>query len=256
MIKHAAFAVVAGFSFSAAAHFELDAPTKRHDGDNHNKAEPCGSDVNARAEAARVSSFVAGTTVTLRWRETIGHSGSWRISLDVEGSDSADFQNPENVLLTLDDPSGSDGNVGNGNEWEATVSMPGTPCANCTIQIQQIMTTSSDPAPGQIYSECADIVLLAPEVVGEGESEGEGEAPPLGEGEGEGEVDAPPFGEGEGEQPPSGEGEGDAAEGEGEGVTSEGEGEGETEGDCAQTGVASMSFMALSALLWASRRRR
>jgi hypothetical protein len=233
-------------SLPALAHFELDSPVRRHPETNFNKPEPCGSATNERTtDASRITTFTAGTELTLEWQETIGHAGRWRIAFDAEGSDSVDFLATEMAVVV--DPPGSDGNIGDGSRWRATVLLPDTPCSNCTLQVQQIMTDSLEPAPGSIYSECADIVLVAPGAV---EGEGEGQEP-VGEGEGDA-----AEGEGEGAAPPIGEGEGETSAAEGEGETAEGEGdtglpdEG-TDMPCG-TGAAALPL----SLLLAVRRRR
>jgi hypothetical protein len=248
------------FSSAVAAHIELDSPTVRYSNGTSvstevNKHCPCGggagtstcsgavtSDPNR--SATRVTTFAPGETIVVEWRETIGHTGRYRIAFDPDGADLADFN--QNILLDIADPSGSEGNTGNGNRWRAEVTLPSTPCTNCTLQLLQIMNGNTsqpvaDPTGMSSYFQCADIVIRAP---GEGEGEGEGE-PGEGEGEGGGET-----GEGEGED--------HAHEGEGGDHEHGGEGEGEdddTDDDgCSQTGQPTL-WLGLVGLL-ALRRRR
>lgn len=248
------------------AHIEMDFPTPKFN-DGANKWCPCGPDVNtgtSRSNAACAletsdndrgstsNSFQAGQQITVRWRETIGHSGRFRVAFDPSGADLADFN--ANILGDIADNASN--NAG-GNNWEMTVTLPSTPCTNCTLQLIQVMgvstaTAIASPAGSQTYFQCANLVLTAP---GGGEGEGEGD-PPGGEGEGE-----PPGGEGEGD-PPGGEGEGDPPGGEGEGEEGEGE-EGEGEGEppacpgCTAAGTAPFALgLALLALRGRARRRR
>lgn len=157
----------------AVAHIELDEPLVRHDnGDNGdsasgeiNKSGPCGrggaSDVR---NEGRVTTLAAGSSFTVRWRETIGHTGRMRIAFSADGDTQADFD--ANVLVDIADPSGSEGNIGDGRHWESTITLPRPPCENCTLQVIQAMTgnTTADvgtPSPGNTYFQCADLTLLA-----------------------------------------------------------------------------------------------
>ena len=237
------------------AHIELDSPTGRYN-DGENKWCPCGGGGDGSRDNAGCSletsdpdrgststTFAPGSTVTVRWRETVGHTGRFRISFDPDGADQDDFD--DHILADIADPSGGNGNIGQGNVWELDVTLPDTPCTNCTLQLVQVMNgNTADEVPSlygtSTYFQCANLVLGDGS---EGEGEGEGEGEP-GEGEGE-----PGEGEGEGEP---GEGEGDPGEGEGE--PGEGEGEGEDDG-CAAAPAAVPALLPALLLLAAQRRR-
>ena len=190
-MTRAPLVVLALAAWPAAAHIELDLPLVRHDqgdnGDNAageiNKSGPCGlGGVNDVRDESRATTLAAGSTFTVTWRETIGHTGRMRIAFAADGQLQSEFD--ANVLEELPDPSGSDGNIGDGRKWAAAITLPSTPCANCTLQVIQAMNgnTTADvgtPAPGSTYFQCADLVLVA-----------EGEPIP-----------PPPTGEGEGEEP-------------------------------------------------------
>jgi MYXO-CTERM domain-containing protein len=249
-------------SFPALAHISLTDPPNRYAStglDGKNKECPCG--FNAAGAAAGnqlcsngvttdnnrsniVTTYTAGQQVTVTIIETVGHSGRMRIAFDENGADLATFN--QHILADVSDPTGSIGRIctigatptdanctgSNDNTWAITVTLPNTPCTNCTLQVIQDMngvtgTPVADPTGDATYFQCADLILTAQSA---GEGEGEGAA---GEGEGEGAA-----GEGEGEGA-AGEGEGEGAAGEGEGAAGEGEGaagEGEGEGEGAHAG--------------------
>jgi hypothetical protein len=189
----------------AAAHFQLDEPLVRYSNANGevNKHCPCGAGtgndrcttgatVDDNRAVDRVTTFQPGETITLRWRETIGHTGRWRVAFSPSGADLDVFN--DHILLDIADPSGSAGNTGAGNAWAVDVTLPSTPCDTCVLQVLQVMngdtgTPVVDPRGDDLYFQCADIVI-AGDVVGEGEGEGgEGEGEDGAEGEGEGDVD-------------------------------------------------------------------
>ncbi|MCA9570435.1 MAG: lytic polysaccharide monooxygenase [Myxococcales bacterium] len=160
---------------TALAHSGLLSPPPRYpsDGLDDNKACPCGVGLSGRlCEVASdrsdpdrsddITTFQPGETILMRWREVIGHAGRWRVAFDLDGADMADFN--ANILLDIEDPDGDAGNVGDGNLWEVQVTLPTTPCDNCTLQLVQMMDgdTSSpvaDPIGRSSYYQCSDIVL-------------------------------------------------------------------------------------------------
>lgn len=162
----------------ALAHVGLEDPPPRYptDGYSENKACPCGvgpndqycSDPNNRSDPNRstdVTSYAAGETITIQAHEVIGHSGRWRVAFDSDGADLTDFN--ANILLDIPDPSGNDGNVGQGDLWEFVVTLPNTPCTNCTLQLIQVMNGNTvDPVPDPVgessYYQCADLELTGP----------------------------------------------------------------------------------------------
>ena len=159
----------------ALAHEGLEDPPPRYpsDGSTNNKACPCGvgesnrtcddpSDWSDPDRSETVTTYAAGEVITVVWRETVGHAGRWRIAFDNDGADMEDFN--DHILLDMEDPAGNTGNVGEGNLWEATVTLPDTPCDNCTLQLVQVMDGNTtdpvpDPAGRSSYYQCADIVI-------------------------------------------------------------------------------------------------
>ena len=161
----------------ALAHMAIEEPAPRYpsDGSTANKACPCGvgdsnrfcDDPNDRSDPDRstdVTTYTAGDTITMTWRETIGHAGRWRVAFDADGADMTDFNGT--ILLDIPDPAGTAGNTGNGNLWEVQVTLPDLPCDNCTLQLVQMMDGNTvdpvaDPIGRSSYYQCADIVLLS-----------------------------------------------------------------------------------------------
>jgi uncharacterized protein (TIGR03382 family) len=141
--------VVMGFATSAAGHELLDAPQRRYD---DMKGGPCGRGNGEDGRTSRFTRYQPGETITVRWTETIDHVGSWVIAFDDDGADQADFD--DNILHTEADPENPSGQA-----WQAEVTLPDVTCTNCTLQLLQIMTTSANPSPSQIYFQCADLVL-------------------------------------------------------------------------------------------------
>ncbi len=188
--------LVLGVSGSAAAHMDMSFPTARYPialGDE-NKACPCGvggtnrtcdipvaQQVDNNRDESRVTTFQAGETITLVFDEYIGHAGRWRVAFDPDGAETADFN--ANILLDVVDPAGGAGNAG-GSMWNLEVTLPNTPCDNCTLQLVQMMDgNTADPVPDPTgrssYYQCADIVLLgsdedagAPPDAGEAQADG------------------------------------------------------------------------------------
>jgi hypothetical protein len=167
-------ALAATFAFLVAApalaHIELTFPPPRYPNngvnDEKNKACPCGdgpggqfceraitSDAN---RSTTVTPLRPGATITIRWTETIGHRGRYRVAFDDDGADLADF----NAHILGDTPDPSDGT----GQRTMTVTLPSTPCTTCTLQLIQDMNGNDaapvlDPSGDPTYFQCADIVL-------------------------------------------------------------------------------------------------
>jgi hypothetical protein len=153
-----AFTAFALTSSLASAHIALDAPTPRY---ADLKEGPCGRGT-ADARTKNVTTFKAGETITVKWHETIGHPGHYRIAFDDDGVDG--FKDPK----SFDDVSGGpsvlvDGiadKAGNGT-YSQDVTLPNVECNNCTLQVIQVMTDKPPYGDGNdIYYQCADIVLV------------------------------------------------------------------------------------------------
>ena len=166
-----AFASLLALAPGARAHIELDEPLVRHDNGGSvateiNKQPPCGlGGANDVRDPARVTTFQPGETITVRFRETIGHTGRMRVAFSPSGNAQADFN--AHVLADVADPPNANGNTGNGNQWAIEVTLPNTPCDNCTLQLVQVMNGDTvhevaDPTQFNTYYQCADLILAAP----------------------------------------------------------------------------------------------
>lgn len=181
--------VCIGLSFTsrAAAHIRLSEPLARYEITGYDvgiKGCPCGlatgggksnrtckvaldgSDPNR--DESRASTFPAGSTIKLKFEEYVAHDGRYRVAFDPDGADFEDFNS--NVLFDEPDPSGNQGNIGDGSKWELEVTLPNVECDNCTLQLLQVMEGGTEnPVNGDnlanlsTYYTCIDITLTAPE---------------------------------------------------------------------------------------------
>jgi uncharacterized protein (TIGR03382 family) len=144
----------------ASAHIAMTSPTPRT---TDQKAGPCGNGDSARG--TKVTTFAPGETITVEWDETVDHPGHFRIAFDDDGNDFMNPNNPDdNFAGTLAEPIADKV----GGHYTAQVTLPTTPCTNCTLQLVQVMTTSVPY--NSFYFQCADIQI--------GEGGGSNEPPP------------------------------------------------------------------------------
>jgi hypothetical protein len=136
-----------------AAHIEQDEPTPRPNSAPNQITPPCGG----LPRSATPLSMQAGSQLRLRWHETIDHPGSYRISFG--RSTGPTFNGNQLGDMVLD-------NAVMGT-YSATVTLPSTPCTDCTLQLIQISSNQAPPA-GQVtpsgfreYAFCTDMVLTA-----------------------------------------------------------------------------------------------
>lgn len=149
----------------AAAHIQLMSPPART---TMQKNRHCGDPAAARSASPKV--LAPGSQLSVVWFETIDHPGHFRISFDVDGTD---FFVPPNTTATtvgmdptvmIDLIPDVQGNLpAQGRRYEQTITLPNVECANCTLQVIQLMTDKPPytvtPASDDIYYQCADIVL-------------------------------------------------------------------------------------------------
>ncbi len=134
---------------TVAAHIALKVPTTRT---AEQKAGPCGTAGSVRG--ANVTTYAPGETITVEWDETVDHPGHYRIAFDEDGNN---FQNPNNpgdafpgtMVEPIVDKSGG--------HYTQQITLPNTPCDNCTIQLVQVMTTQVPY--NSFYYQCADIKI-------------------------------------------------------------------------------------------------
>lgn len=141
----------------AAAHIALDAPKARY---AELKEGPCGRGAGD-ARTSNVTSFRSGQTITVKWRETIGHPGHYRISFDPTGTRA--FVDPKSFTDVSSAPSvladGIVDKVGSGS-YSQEIKLPDVECTTCTLQLIQVMTDKTPFGDGNdLYYQCADLVL-------------------------------------------------------------------------------------------------
>jgi MYXO-CTERM domain-containing protein len=163
-------------SGAAAAHIHLLEPLPRYPDAvaGENKNCPCGvgtagrtcSDPAERSDdnrsADRATALLGGSMLIVRLSEYVGHEGRFRVAFDPDGADVADFN--QHILTDIADPDGKAGNTGNGTLWEINARLPNIDCANCTLQVVQVMNGNAqapvaDTVGQSTYYQCADLQL-------------------------------------------------------------------------------------------------
>jgi hypothetical protein len=150
----------------AAAHSLLVNPPPLTSDDNA-KSGPCGcyfgagpEDASEDGTAAKcpanytTTPLVAGSQLKVSWKETVNHDGMFRIAfapVPVDSALKADLD--ANVLYEK-----ADTNTVAGATLTATITVPDTPCASCTLQLRQLMTGAAKP----YYWSCAAIKIIPP----------------------------------------------------------------------------------------------
>jgi MYXO-CTERM domain-containing protein len=166
MKKHMKLVAIAGSALialsggAAFAHIELLSPSPRT---LSQKVGPCGALNSTRG--TNVTVYAPGATIEVKWKETINHPGHYRISFDPTGQDFSvplsfnDLTQTKNVVLDniADKPDPM---------YSHMITLPTTPCENCTLQVFQMMTDKPPySVPGNdIYFQCADIAIRGPAV--------------------------------------------------------------------------------------------
>jgi len=151
--------LLCALSVVANAHITLRSPRPRTAAQ---KDGPCGALNSTRGSDAGVTTYTAGDTITVTWDETVEHPGYFRIAFDDNGQDFANPTSPGSdagVILVVDQIPGR--NVTDaGRGYTQQVTLPNTPCTNCTLQLIQVMTNRTTITEPDLYFQCADLVLL------------------------------------------------------------------------------------------------
>ena len=153
----AALAVIA-VPTTAFAHIVMMTPLPRDVGvagnDGH-KTGPCG----AVPRTNKCTSYEAGATIPVKWKETVEHNGCFQIALS-----QANDQN-FTILKQIQDPAGSPLTI-----FPDTVTLPaGVTCKDCTLVVRQLMigkpcTALQNDLDASTYYSCADIRIGDPTV--------------------------------------------------------------------------------------------
>ena len=157
---------------TARAHLSLTNPPSRH-GQNVLKTGPCGMVGSQRT--ANVTTYTSGETIVLEWNEYVEHPGHYRVAFDDDGAN--DFVDPpctancDTLINPVFDFDTSptilidnipDRNVNGGNRvYRQEVTLPDIECANCTLQVIQVMYDKPPYTIGgnDLYYQCADLIL-------------------------------------------------------------------------------------------------
>ena len=156
MLRRILVVLVLAAPAAASAHIQLRYPTQRT---TDQKQGPCGLAGSTRGDA--VTTLRPGAELTVRWDETVDHPGHYRIAFDADGDDGfippVDLEQTfDNVLLDhIEDRAVS----GTDRGYQARVTLPDIECDNCTLQLIQVMSTSPPFSSGDLYFQCADLVL-------------------------------------------------------------------------------------------------
>jgi hypothetical protein len=126
-------------------------------GDDDAKSGPCGCEFGG--DPACPASYpktvlTAGETYIVKWKETVNHTGSFRLAFATKPVDQvvgADLD--ANILYDETDDNNTAGAT-----LTTTIVVPDTPCAACTLQLRQFMEGAANP----YYYSCASVQILAP----------------------------------------------------------------------------------------------
>ncbi|MDB4964436.1 MAG: hypothetical protein JWN44_125 [Myxococcales bacterium] len=184
-----------GLASSAGAHISLEqgGTHMSRSGDANLKQGPCG--LTGSTRGTHVYTYAPGATIVVSVVETITHPSYFRFAFDTDGDDgfkepasikpidpkrkcpidsgdhcgAADFYNSPEVLPNMDNLNAHLAGSGTP-KYTFGVTLPNVECANCTLQIIQVMEDDLfhgdyDPTPGvgveDIYHQCIDITLKA-----------------------------------------------------------------------------------------------
>ncbi|HEU5058088.1 MAG TPA: SCE4755 family polysaccharide monooxygenase-like protein, partial [Kofleriaceae bacterium] len=142
---------------AALAHVQLRAPLQR---ETAQKDGPCGAPASVRG--ATTCTFRPGSTITISFDETVDHDGHFRVAFDDDGQDFINPTTPEDIdptVLINDHPDRV--TTATDQNYTLDITFPDVECDNCTLQVIQVMSTAATYDEGDLYYQCADIVLSA-----------------------------------------------------------------------------------------------
>ena len=165
------------FSTVSQAHISLLAPSVRS---STLKQGPCGAGASD-PRSSTPTRFRSGETITVSWREYIGHPGHYRIAFDPDGDGL--FQDPSSFTDVAPRPGVIKDNIADKSGTQVyteQVELPDVECTKCTLQVIQVMTDKAPYGDGNdIYYQCADLILArAPASTDAGSLADAGRSPP------------------------------------------------------------------------------
>jgi hypothetical protein len=126
------------------ARWKLNGTTPPRDTSTGLKSSPCGG--LARTKTPTI--LTAGQQLVVQWEQTINHPGYYRIAF----SPAADAGFDQNVLVPMFP------NVIGQQFFQTTITVPSTPCTDCTLQLEMYMTETNPPS---LYYSCSDVEIRA-----------------------------------------------------------------------------------------------
>lgn len=126
----------------AHARFKLNGTTPPRNNSTGLKTGPCGNIPRTNNPTI----LVAGQTLKLQWEEVVDHPGYYRVAF----SPANDAGFDQNIWVARVD------DLKDVHQYEATVTVPNTPCTQCSLQMIQYMTENNPPS---LYYSCADIEI-------------------------------------------------------------------------------------------------
>jgi MYXO-CTERM domain-containing protein len=167
-------ALTATAAATADAHFRLEAPpaaTMQDGQGSPQKTAPCGPN-GAGAPTGAVTTYQAGSTITITIDETIFHPGHYRVALAVNDPSELPAAPPvtpspsdECASTVIQDPPVfpvlADGELAHSNKFAGPqsfeVTLPSDViCDNCTLQVLEYMSSHGAPC---FYYHCATIAI-------------------------------------------------------------------------------------------------
>ena len=167
-IKTFVFLASAGLVFvatNASAHSLLVNPPPVTSDDGA-KSGPCGCYFGAAPEdpaedaspsacpaGYKTTTLDAGSKITVMWKETVNHTGKFRVAFSPKAINLAKRADLDaNVLYEADDTNGMSGAT-----LSTEITVPNTPCTNCVLQLRQFMAGAATP----YYYSCAAVNIVS-----------------------------------------------------------------------------------------------
>lgn len=116
------------------------------------KTAPCGG----VSRTATPRTFRPGQQITVEFEETINHLGYFEIYFLPANDTIAGTPTP---LATVQDTQNTQVVNGVNHQFTAQITLPSTPCEQCTIQLIQVMQDQGPAGPRSFYYSCTDVRL-------------------------------------------------------------------------------------------------